>query len=329
MMTQSLHPHSDEAGFTLMEVLLVLVILGILGVIAIPKYFDLGSRIDMKAAEAAVAEAQTRINTRLGKAVSSGLACKDALDRVRLISLIADSHSGSDYVFGQFVLSGNDSITHEGTAVSVRSIGTPAEKAVSAASLKLILPACPDAKDHWKGDSGSALDGAGSGSDSVSEGDRNPVGDSVSTDTSGTDDESGDTSGSSENPAPTGDYAVKKSTCRSMLNHISTANQLCQYWPRVLSGNAVFSDPRCLVFIGSQGHYGLGIVLKDRSEPLPLQIDIIYTSVPQGGFTQGTIYKSPRNLWVWTGEEPTTSLPGSISGWVTIKKGEPYGQSKN
>ena len=158
MMTQSLQPRSDTAGFTLMEVLLALVILGILSAIAIPKYFDLGSRIDMKAAEAAVAEAQTRINTRLGKAVSSGLACEDALDRVRLISLIADSHSGSDYVFGQFVLSGNDSITHEGTAVSVRSIGTPAEKAVSAASLKLILPACQDDKVHWEGESGSASD---------------------------------------------------------------------------------------------------------------------------------------------------------------------------
>ena len=140
MITQSLHPRSDTAGFTLMEVLLALVILGILSAIAIPKYFDLESRIDMKAAEAAVAEAQTRINTRLGKAFSSGLACDDALVRVNRISLIADSHSGSDYVFGQFVLSGNDSITRDGTAVSVRSIGTPAEKAVSAASLKLILP---------------------------------------------------------------------------------------------------------------------------------------------------------------------------------------------
>ena len=200
MMTQSLRPRRDTAGFTLMEVLLALVILGILSAIAIPKYFDLRSRIDMKAAEAAVAEAQTRINTRLGKAVSSGLACADALVRVSRISLIADSHSGSDYVFGQFVLSGNDSITRDGTAVSVRSIGTPAEKAVSAASLKLILPACQDAKVHWEGESGSVSDGAGSGSGSGSEGGGNPGGDSGSTDTPGPDTpgtggESGDTSG--------------------------------------------------------------------------------------------------------------------------------------
>ena len=110
-----------------------------------------------------------------------------------------------------------------------------------------------------------------------------------------------------------------------MLNNISTANQLCQYWPRVLSGNAVFSDPHRLVFIGSQGHYGLGIVLENRKEPLPLQIDIIYNknSVPQGGFTQGTIFDSGSYLWVWTGEEPTQILPNnSISGWVKIKKGE-------
>ena len=118
-----------------------------------------------------------------------------------------------------------------------------------------------------------------------------------------------------------------------MLNDISTANQLCSYWPRVLSGNAVFSDPYCLVFIGSQGHYGLGIVLEDRSEPLPLQIDIIYDKkkpVPQGGFTQGTIFDSGSDLWAWTGEEPTKILPNnSISGRVKSKNGEPYGQSKN
>lgn len=66
----------DKKGFTLIEIVSVLVILGILAAIAVPKYYDLQEEARKKAAAAAVAEAQARINLAFAQYVLTGHSCK-------------------------------------------------------------------------------------------------------------------------------------------------------------------------------------------------------------------------------------------------------------
>lgn len=65
----------DKKGFTLIEIVSVLVILGLLAAIAVPKYYDLQEEARMKAAAAAVAEAQARINLAFAQYVLTGHPC--------------------------------------------------------------------------------------------------------------------------------------------------------------------------------------------------------------------------------------------------------------
>lgn len=73
----------DKKGFTLIEIVSVLVILGLLAAIAVPKYYDLQEEARMKAAVAAVAEAQARINLAFAQYVLTGHSCEQ-LDSVLL-----------------------------------------------------------------------------------------------------------------------------------------------------------------------------------------------------------------------------------------------------
>jgi prepilin-type N-terminal cleavage/methylation domain-containing protein len=72
-------PLSNNAGFTLLEIIAVLVILGILAVVAVPRYFDLQQDARNRAIDGAVAEAKGRINNYFASRVLNGDA-PDAID---------------------------------------------------------------------------------------------------------------------------------------------------------------------------------------------------------------------------------------------------------
>ena len=83
-------PKAETAGFTLVEIVAVLVLLGILAAVAVPKFFDLSSDAEKKAAEAALMEAQVRINAGYSKAVYAGKSCEDAVEGVSSLVKIGD-----------------------------------------------------------------------------------------------------------------------------------------------------------------------------------------------------------------------------------------------
>ena len=86
-----------QSGFTLIEIVMVLVLLGILSAVAVPKYFDLQAEAKQRAAQAAIAEAQARVNALFAEAILKGEKCSEAVTMVQ-----ADSAGTlSDFVNGK------------------------------------------------------------------------------------------------------------------------------------------------------------------------------------------------------------------------------------
>ena len=103
-------PRRTEAGFTLIEICMVLVLLGILTAVAVPKYFDLQEESRLRAADAAIAEAQARINAYFGQQLLADGDCIKAAAAVNAdLALpsgkIADATNAQGKVFGDVTLS--------------------------------------------------------------------------------------------------------------------------------------------------------------------------------------------------------------------------------
>ena len=111
-----------NAGFTLVELVLILVLLGILGAVAVPKYFDLQDEAQQKAARLAVAEAQSRIEARFSELILNGETCSAAVDEVKVLKNLSDSVKDEQAVFGDYGLSAEE-IASTGTEVTVKVLG--------------------------------------------------------------------------------------------------------------------------------------------------------------------------------------------------------------
>lgn len=168
-------------GFTLVEIISVLILLGIIASVAVPKYFDMQSVADRKAAEAALSEAQVRVNAEYSKHIYAGFTCEAAVNYVKNLGNLADNSSnasmssienGKSFDFGQFSLTPQKSeITSEGTDVSVISKVTGTNHGILG---KLYVPSC-DVPECTGDDCESSGGSSGGGSTSCSKYDKNGV----------------------------------------------------------------------------------------------------------------------------------------------------------
>ena len=120
-------PKAETAGFTLVEIVAVLVLLGILAAVAVPKFFDLSSDAEKKAAEAALMEAQVRINAGYSKAVYAGSTCEAAVKKVNTLALIGDAGTNKIGKFEFKLESGDEIAAAPGTYVTLTAADSQRE----------------------------------------------------------------------------------------------------------------------------------------------------------------------------------------------------------
>ena len=98
-----------EQGFSLLEIVTVLVLLGVIASVLAPRYFDMQQQAEMRAAEAALAEVQVRINTKFSKKIQNGAECAEAQKEVnQLASLDPNEKVGDGYRFNHHIISGGE-----------------------------------------------------------------------------------------------------------------------------------------------------------------------------------------------------------------------------
>lgn len=193
---------SRTGGFTLLEIVVVLILLGILASVAIAHYFDVSEEAAQKAAQAAVAEIQARIDSEFTTRIVRGEKCSVAREYASNLANVADSvgsgavatasddETGSaDRVlkFGEFTVT-DSSAWNSGQKKITVTIETHTFRQQG----PLIQPTCEDTDES----SSSGDSSSGGGSDSGSGG---------GTDTGGTDTDSGDNSGTDTGDKGTGD----------------------------------------------------------------------------------------------------------------------------
>ena len=137
-----------NAGFTLVELVLILVLLGILGAVAVPKYFDLQDEAQQKAARLAVAEAQSRIEARFSELILNGETCSAAVETVSKLADLDDLEDEEKVRFGDYSLTPL-TLTGESTPMTVKVVDGTTETEVNFGTdekPKLVLPTCADEK---------------------------------------------------------------------------------------------------------------------------------------------------------------------------------------
>lgn len=131
-------------GFTMIELIIVLVLMGIVATAAVPKFFDMRSASEIKAAKTILAEAQLRINSGYSKARYAGRSCDEAWNEVNTIGKISDRKNGqqSTEISGfKFVKPEISDELKAGVENSVQVQGVSGGQTVEGF---LTLPACTD-----------------------------------------------------------------------------------------------------------------------------------------------------------------------------------------
>lgn len=131
-----------QSGFTLIEIVMVLVLLGILTAVAVPKYFDLRSEANERAAATYAAEYQARLNAYFAKELlaNPSQACatsrKNAIDAVNLDSDVAVDTTNTDEKDGVV------KVTNTSTGLVSVDVWMGGEKYQG--KYKVQIPACSD-----------------------------------------------------------------------------------------------------------------------------------------------------------------------------------------
>lgn len=135
-------------GFTLIEIIITLVLLGIVTAVAVPKFTDLIQAAKNRAVDASIAEVQSGITTRFGKALLQGSSCGDARSAAKKVNTSGENATSwyGDVYFDvdeeELFSQGETLVVAYYTAEKIEPVSTNA---------KLFLPLC----DSRNGDSGS------------------------------------------------------------------------------------------------------------------------------------------------------------------------------